>query len=38
MKNPENNTWEADIKLAPNWIRKIIINTKNRIKENEQMD
>lgn len=37
-KNPEENTWESDIKLAPNWIRKIIINTKNKIKENEQVD
>ncbi len=37
-KNPEENTWESDIKLAPNWIRKILINTKNKIKENEQVD
>lgn len=30
---PEETTWEEDIKLAPIWIRKIIINTKNKIKE-----
>lgn len=37
-KNTEENTWESDIKLAPNWIRKILINTKNKIKGNEQVD
>ena len=36
--NPEETTWEEDVKLAPIWIRKIIINTKKRIKENEQVD
>ncbi len=35
--NPEEDTWEEDVKLAPMWIRKIIIATKKRIK-NEQMD
>lgn len=33
--HPEDNTWEEDIKLAPSWIRKIIIYTKKRIMENE---
>lgn len=37
-ENPEEETWQEDIKLAPIWIRKIIINTKNRIKNNEQVD
>ncbi len=36
--NPEEATWEGDIKLAPIWIRKIIINTKQRIRNNEQVD
>lgn len=35
---PEEATWEKDIKLAPIWIRKIIVDTKQRIKKNEQMD
>lgn len=37
-KNPEESTWEDDVKLAPNWIRKIIIDAKKKIKNNEQMD
>lgn len=36
--NPEESTWEEDIKFAPIWIRKIIINIKNRISNNEQVD
>lgn len=35
--HPEEATWQEDVKLAPIWIRKIIINTKERIKKNEQM-
>ncbi len=34
-KYPEESTWEEDIKLAPIWIRKIILKTKERIKNNE---
>lgn len=30
-ENPEEKTWQEDIKLAPNWIRKIIVETKNKI-------
>lgn len=37
-EHPEETTWKDDIKLAPNWIRKIIINIKIRIKGNEHMD
>ncbi len=29
--HPEEKTWQEDVKLAPNWIRKIIMNTKRRI-------
>lgn len=36
--NPEETTWNKDIKLAPIWIRKIILDTKQRIKNNEQVD
>lgn len=36
--HPEDSTWEEDVKLAPNWIRKIIMNAKQKIKENEQVD
>lgn len=36
--NPEETTWEEDITLAPIWIRKIILSTKQRIKNNEQVD
>lgn len=34
---PENSTWEQDIQLAPVWIKKIIINIKRSL-DNEQMD
>lgn len=37
-ENPENDTWHEDIARAPRWIRKIIIETKEKIKRNEQMD
>jgi hypothetical protein len=37
-ENPEDETWEADIVRAPRWIRTIIIKTKQKISENEQMD
>ena len=30
-EHPEEKTWQEDIKLAPNWIRKIIMKTKKRI-------
>lgn len=36
--NPENDTWQGDAKLAPRWIRNIIIDIKEKIKQNEQMD
>lgn len=29
--NPENATWQEDVSLAPNWIRKIITNAQKRI-------
>lgn len=35
---PEDDTWQADVKLAPLWIRNIITQTKERIKQHEQMD
>lgn len=35
---PENETWQSDAKLAPRWIRNIIIDTKEKINKNEQMD
>ena len=37
-ENPEETTWKEDVKLAPIWIRKIIIDTKKRIEKNEQVD
>lgn len=37
MENPEEKTWQADVQLAPAWIRKTITTIKNSIK-NEQMD
>lgn len=37
-EHPEADTWQADVKLAPLWIRNIITQTKKRIKQNEQMD
>lgn len=37
-EHPEETTWEDDVKLAPAWIRKIIINAKNLIRKNEQVD
>jgi len=37
-EHPEDETWQADVALAPRWIRKIITTTKDRIKRNEQMD
>lgn len=36
--NPEEATWKEDIKLAPIWIRKIITDTKKKIRSNEQVD
>ncbi len=33
--NPEEETWQEDIARAPRWIRKIIIETKEKIKRNE---
>ena len=36
--NPEDDTWHEDIARAPRWIRKIVIETKAKIKPNEQMD
>ena len=36
--NPEDDTWHKDIAHAPRWIRKIVIETKEKIKRNEQMD
>lgn len=36
--NPEDDTWHEDIAHAPRWIRKIVIETKEKIKRNEQMD
>lgn len=33
--NPEEATWEEDIRLAPIWIQKIVINIKQKIKSNE---
>ena len=37
-ENPEEETWQEDIARVPRWIRKIIIETKDKIKRNEQMD
>lgn len=37
-KHPENATWRGDAALAPRWIRTIITNTKEKIKQDEQMD
>lgn len=37
-EHPEDDTWQADVKLAPLWIRNIIMQTKERIKQHEQMD
>lgn len=37
MENPEEKTWQADVQLAPAWIRKTITTIKNSIK-NEQVD
>lgn len=37
-EHPEDKTWENDIIRAPRWIRTIIINTKQKILQNEQMD
>ena len=36
-ENPEDNTWQDDVLLAPAWIRKIVTTLKKEI-ENEQMD
>lgn len=36
--NPEEDTWQEDIARAPRWIRKVIIEIKGKIKQNEQMD
>ena len=39
IKYPEEDTWLHDIKLAPQWVRDIIISSKEKIKnQNEQMD
>ena len=35
-ENPEDNTWQDDVQLAPAWIRKIVTTLKKEI-ENEQM-
>lgn len=32
-ENPEEKTWKEDIKLAPNWIRKVIVSTKKQISD-----
>ncbi len=37
-ENPETDTWQSDISHAPAWIRKIIIDTKKRIHDNERLD
>ncbi len=37
-KHPEESTWQEDIAHANNWIRRIIINTKTKIAQNEQVD
>ena len=37
-ENPEETTWQEDIANAPRWIRKIIIETKSKIKRNEKVD
>lgn len=36
-ENPEEETWQEDIARAPRWIRKIIIETKDKIKRNVQI-
>lgn len=37
-EHPEDDTWQADVKLAPLWIRNLITQTKERIRQHEQMD
>lgn len=37
-EHPEDNTWQTDVKLAPSWIRTLITQTKERIRQHEQMD
>lgn len=37
MEYPEERTWRQDVQLAPMWIRKIILNIKESL-ENEQVD
>lgn len=37
LEFPETKSWRTDVNLAPAWIKKIIINIKQNI-ENEQMD
>lgn len=37
-EHPEESTWRNDITHAPRWIRNIIIDIKEKIKQNEQMD
>lgn len=36
-EHPEEKTWKHDIQLAPVWIKKIVINIKDNLK-NEQVD
>lgn len=31
-EHPEEKTWRGDVQLAPAWIRKIIMNIKNQLK------
>lgn len=31
-EHPEDDTWNDDIKLAPAWIRKILVSIKNEMK------
>lgn len=37
-KYPEDETWLEDMSLAPHWIRRIILTTKEQIKKNEKVD
>ena len=37
-EHPEDDTWQDDVKLAPLWIRNLITQTKERIRQHEQMD
>lgn len=34
---PEESTWMEDIKLAPSWIRRIVINAKKTIHEVDKL-